>query len=204
MTLLLTERQLTRFEELLREHDVPVDGCAQRGLSDDEIDSTMDAVGLRLPREARVWWHWHDGVVCDDIRRLPGPWHRSLSLGAAIEQYEKLRRIAQNTAADWPQNNPDVIWHPTWLPIINGGQPIAIECAVSEDAPAPVLHVDWTDLDKSHQPRFDKPRAASIGEMVGWWITALETGAWYWDEKDGWWRVRVERLDPALRTNPLL
>ena len=60
------------------------------------------------------------------------------------------------------------------------------------------------DLDRSLQPRFSVPRASSLGEMVDWWIMALEADIWYWNEADGWWRTRRERLDPQLQTNPLI
>jgi hypothetical protein len=196
---LLDEDQLLHFETLLRRHDVPLDEWTNPGLSDVDIDLATSSLGLPLPREARVWWRWRNGTIHGGRRKLPAPWHEALSVSDAIDQYRRCRQVAKNTAPDWPHNNPDLIWNPSWLPIINTTQPIAIDCSVPEDAPTPVLRVDWSDIEHS-----SRPRAASLGEMVGWWIVALDTGAWYWNEKDGWWRVRAERLDPALRTNPLL
>jgi cell wall assembly regulator SMI1 len=201
---LLGEEQLLRFEALLREHDVPIDEWTRPGLDDADIDLAISPLGLRLPREARIWWRWRDGTIYGGQRKLPGPWYMALSIEGAVDQYLQLRQVAKNSAPDWPQNDPDIIWSPSWLPIIRTAQPIAIDCSVPLDAPTPVLHVDFTDLDRSLQPRFNVPRASSLGEMVGWWIMALETDIWYWDESDGWWRTRRERLASALRTNPLV
>jgi cell wall assembly regulator SMI1 len=199
LTRLLDAEQLHRFETLLREHDVPFEEWTRPGLNDADIDATTSPLGLRLPREARIWWRWRNGTIHGGRRKLPGPWHEALSLEGAVDQYRQFRQIAHNTAPDWPQNNPDIIWHPSWLPIIRTTQPIAIDCDVPEDAPTPVLLVDWQNPE-----RFDKPRASSLGEMVAWWIVALETDVWYWNEAEGWWRTRRERLDSQMRTNPLI
>jgi cell wall assembly regulator SMI1 len=204
LTRLLDEDQLRRFATLLRERAVPLDEWTRPGLNDTDIDATISPLGLRLPREARIWWHWRDGTIHRGRRKLPGPWREALSLQGAVDRYRELRQIARDTASDWPQNDPDLLWHPSWLPIIGTAQPTALDCSVSVDAPTPVVHVDWADLDRSLQPRFSVPRASSLGEMVDWWIMALEADIWYWNEADGWWRTRRERLDPQLQTNPLI
>jgi hypothetical protein len=60
--------------------------------------------------------------------------------------------------------------------------------------------IDWEAGDD-----FGAPGAASFGEMVGWWIEAIDDGVWSWSEGDGRWLLDYERLrDPErLRTGLL-
>lgn len=199
MTLRLDDTQLQRFEMALRAHNVPFDEWTCPGLGDADIDTAIEPLGLSLPREVRVWWRWCNGTIHGGRRKLPGPWSEALSIKGAVTQYQEARQVAENTAPDWPHEDPDIIWPPSWLPIVGTTQPIAVDCSVPEDAPTPVLRIDWSDHEHSRQPR-----ARSLGDMVSWWIAALESGAWYWSDEDGWWRTNRERLDPKLQTNPLL
>jgi cell wall assembly regulator SMI1 len=199
MARMLEDKQLRRFETLLHKHDVPIEKWTRPGLTEAQIETAIKPLGLRLPQEVRIWWRWRNGTIYGGRRKLPGPWHEAMSIEDAIEHYQQCRQVAINTAGDWPHNDPDLIWSPSWLPIIKTTQPVAVDCSVPEDTPTPVLHIDWSDLEHSR-----RPRACSIGEMVSWWIAALENDAWYWDEQDKWWRTRRERLAPELRTNPLV
>jgi hypothetical protein len=65
------------------------------------------------------------------------------------------------------------------------------QCAVEADAPVPILDVDY------HKAAY--PGAVvchSLGEMVRWWIEALEAGAWRYDGKHNHWERTYELIPP--------
>lgn len=141
-----------------------------------------------------MWWGWHDGVGAGKPRELGGPWFVFLTLADAVDQYRTSRDLAV-TAALTPDET-DRLWHPSWFPItVTGyGAVIACDCSVPDDSPTPIRVVDW-----GHNERSDVPAAQSFGQMVEWWIEALESGAWRYDQTLGRWVIDHDRLeDPHL------
>jgi cell wall assembly regulator SMI1 len=112
-----------------------------------------------------------------------------LPLAEAIEQYRSSRRVAEAAARD--ADEVDRLWHPSWFPItVTGyGAVIACDCSVAPEAPTPIRLVDW-----GHNERSDVPVADSFGQMVIWWIEAIETGAWWYDAGLGRWEIDHSRL----------
>jgi cell wall assembly regulator SMI1 len=190
---------LSDFEARLRSQGLPVDEWAKPGLAAGKIEEMLAPLGLRLPTEGLTWWQWHDGANRQGQERLFGPWKAYLSLDEAIAVYQESRSVAEVTAGAWPQNDPDFLWHPTWLPIKGPQLPIVIDCSVPEGQPTPVIFVDWQNVDG-----FSKPRAESFGQMVSWWIEAIDCGAWRWDPERNQWDTHDELLRWELRTNPLV
>jgi hypothetical protein len=196
---LLTPELLDAFEAQLRARAVPLDEWTLPGATDDEIEVSLSGIGLTAPDELRVWWRWRNGVITEGRRLLPQPWGQALSVTDAIARYESCRAVAR--AAAQPKLNlfADDLWHPSWLPILGTAQAVAVECDVGDGDPSPVLFVDHEDLET-----YNKPRAGSLGEVVAWWISALQTGAWHREEAAGWWLVDRARLAPPAQTSPLL
>jgi hypothetical protein len=193
---------MAAYEQQLRAQDVPLDEWRVPGATDEEMDRALAPLGLELSLEGRVWWGWHNGARGDGRERMYGPWHNCLSLGGAVAQYQQSRGIAERVAADEreaPLNDPDWAWRPTWFPIEGPGQPIVIDCGVADDEPTPVRMIDWQNVEG-----FWKPRAASLGQRVSWWIAALESGAWRWHPDRQAWEVREELYDPAARQSGLM
>jgi hypothetical protein len=190
---------LQTYELCLRSIGAPVEGWARPGLDRQTIDETAASLGLRLPAEGRMWWQWHAGPTEMGKGKLFGPSGPAITLEEAVETYRESRRIAEKSAHAWPDEDSDFIWNPMWFPIKGVELPVAIDCSVSETDPTPVLFVDWQAIDG-----FFEPKAASIAEMVGWWIDAIDAGAWEWDASQSRWLSHYDRLDPKLRASPLM
>jgi cell wall assembly regulator SMI1 len=187
---------LEEFEDRLRSQGAPIVDVLRPGLTDDEMQQLVGPLGLRLPREARCWWAWHDGTVVGApmIARYLGPGWMALSLDDAVRDCVSSREIeaeareieeaAGEDREDW--------WRHGWLPLVHpGGGSFAIDTGVGEDEPVPVYryHSDT-------QP--GAPDLASIGDLVTIWIDALDSGAWQWEPNDGRWIYDDALLDPRV------
>jgi hypothetical protein len=83
---------------------------------------------------------------------------------------------------------------------IRGPQlPVVIDCSVPEGQPTPLRFIDLQDVEGS--PR---PRAQSLGQMVSWWIRALDSGGWHWDAAGSEWKIHRELMDDDYRMSPLV
>ncbi len=124
-----------------------------------------------------------------------------LSLADAVEQYRKCRTSAELLVVPNlpPLDDPDYRWNPAWLPVTGPQLPIVIDCSVAEGEPTPIRFIDWQNVDG-----FFKPRAESLGQMVSWWIEAIDCGAWRWNPERNRWDTHNELLPSELSTNPLL
>ncbi len=192
---------LTDYEARLKALGVPLDGLA-RGVASEEMATTLAPLGLTLPGEARVWWGRHNGSP-GDYRSKPyaPPGEKFLSLSEAVETFNEYRGIVMELVEpDVPElANPDDRWHPAWLPIRGPQLPLVVDCSVSKDAPTPLRFVSMEDSDGSR-----RIRARSLGEMVQWWMEAIDAGAWRWDLASAEWVVDRELLPEARRMSPLL
>jgi cell wall assembly regulator SMI1 len=197
---LLSLTQLERLEALWAEQGAPLVGHLQPGLTDEEIARELAPLGLRLPGEAALWWGWHDGVPSGQPRDMGGPVFRFLTLADAVQEYHSSRQVAESAART--KDEADHLWHPTWFPITNTGYSavIACDCSVAEGAPTPIRAVQWGYNEES-----DVPVAESFGQMVAWWIDAIELGAWRYDTGLGRWEIDPQRLpDPSLELTGLV
>lgn len=85
---------LDAFEQRLRGQGLPVDEWGAAGLSDDQMLSTLEPLGLVMPTEGRAWWAWRDGGAGPGHEYLIGPHCVGfLSLSEAV-------RTARDTCAD--------------------------------------------------------------------------------------------------------
>jgi hypothetical protein len=201
ITPLLDAQLLHTYEERLRAQGLPFDEWVRPGLRGDEMDTVLAPLGLRLPSEARTWWGWHDGENPTARNDLLGPSTEFLSLAESVRQYGQSRGIAERTAKQDPPpwDDPDFAWNPAWLPISRPGHPVVIDCSVAEDDPTPIRYIDWQNVDS-----FFLPKAQSLGQMVTWWIEAIDVGAWEWSHKDQRWFSHNDRLEPPLKFNVLV
>jgi hypothetical protein len=110
-----------------------------------------------------------------------------------------MRRVAESTAPSWPDKTQDDLWDPSWFPLIGGGQPVAVDCSIPDGAPTPVRYVDWERVED-----YWMPHTQSLGEMIGWWMDALDSGIWYWDRSRLTWEERPGLRDNAYRMSPLV
>lgn len=199
---LLDAELLRAYEDRLRSQGLPLDRLTNPGLTISEIENVLSPLGLRLPSEGREWWGWHNGENDEGRGRVIGPWRRFLSLEKSVKVYRELRPIAEELAEPGlppPLDDPDFRWNPAWLPIKGPQLPFVIDCSVAEGEPTPIRMLDWQNVDE-----FFRPRADSFGQMVQWWIDAIDAGAWRWNPERNQWDTHDELLGPELRINPLV
>jgi cell wall assembly regulator SMI1 len=196
----LDDAGLAEYVERLRSLGVPVDALSEPGLSDAEMDEMTAAVGLVLPGEARVLWRWHDGVPEDGRANPLGAFRkRFLRLSEAVNGHRQSRKVVLDVAKDDPvEDDPDMHYRPSWLPLLGPQHPLVIDCAVGVDEPTPLRLVDLEDPDEPFV------RARSLGEAVRLWSNALDRGLWKWDAAKQGWEVDLSSLAPIERASPLL
>jgi hypothetical protein len=193
---LLTIELLGDFERRLHEHGVPIKDILAPGLSDAEMAARVHPLPLELSREARVWWGWHNGTLpVEDYRYgLIAPGRYLVPLERAVADYRENRLLAEERAR--AGGSPEVWWDPKWIPLLSpdNGTTIACDCSVGPRDPSP-LHVVWWKL-----PDYDRPQRASdsLGQMIVWWIEAIDSGMWHYDRDAAIWR-RDHRAIPPQR-----
>jgi cell wall assembly regulator SMI1 len=198
----LNVKMLQSFEDRVRGQGLPVDRWVNPGLTIDAMEEILAPFGLCLPVEGRVWWGWHDGSAYEGWGKLLGPGNSCLSLGESVKKYRQCRASAEELVVPSlpPLDDPDFRWNPAWLPICGDpGHPIVIDCSVGEGEPTPIRFIDWQNVDG-----FFKPRAGSLGQMVSWWIRAIDSGAWRWNPERDRWDRHDELRDEEFRYSPLL
>lgn len=95
--------------------------------------------------------------------------------------------MAQDAAADAPEGtplaDPDYWWRESWVPLASVTGYIVGDCNLGEPDVAPIRRIKWEpDLDVTSRPRTD-----SLGQLVEWWIEALELGLWAYNRDAQRW-----------------
>lgn len=188
---MLSIELLLELEARWRSQGAPIADHLRPGLNDREIDEATRPLGLRLPTEARIWWGWHDGAslrpnTTSDTSRLLGPGREYLPLLDAVALYEQELEIFRSVGDDAELLRPT-----TRFPITYSSGPISCDCAIAEGDPTPIYHVHSHDYDIDGVTH---PKARSFGEMVTWWIEALNDEIWKWDPSTGSWDYFYKRL----------
>lgn len=198
---LLSGEMLAEYGDRLRVQGLPIDEHSYPGLETDEINRALAPLRLRLPAEACILWEWKNGASWQWRQRLFGPGKEILPLVESVKLYRQCRKtVEENVDPDVPLlSDPHIRWAPSWLPITGPQLPIVIDCAVAEQDPTPVRFIDFQDIEWSREVK-----AESLGQMVAWWIEALDRGAWRWDVQQARWTVHRELLNAELLPNPLL
>jgi cell wall assembly regulator SMI1 len=194
----LSPKLLEHLEWLLVGQKAPVVQRLQPPASSEALAAIESYLGLPLPDELRQWWGWHDGTDVKPHERAVkasiGPSFEFLSSEEALKMTHEGREIA----VDIDPEEPETYWGPTWLAIGSNGM-VACDVAVGFDAPVPVLDVDY------HKAAYPGVVAArSFGEMVQWWIEALESGAWRYDDEHDRWERHSELVLPERESTGLV
>jgi hypothetical protein len=95
----------------------------------------------------------------------------------------------------WGWHEPDRWWSRSWFPITTSasGNTVACDCSTGAAAATPIRVVDWH---AATEPGAHLPRARSFGEMVSWWIEAIDTGVLAYDRDAGHRTCEGRRLSP--------
>ena len=180
---LLTTELLGQLDQRLRDLGAPVTRIWRPGLSDEEMDQLTEPISLTLPTEARAWWGWHDGVErgVDWPQPAIGTGWVPLPLAEAVQDAISTREIAAQLAAQG-HDDPRGDWSMSWIALCGNPSPerLACECAVSVGVASPAIYFDPEGNDEPQ-----RPKAASIGEVVHIWLEALDDGTWRIDPATG-------------------
>jgi hypothetical protein len=176
----LTLELLSSLEDRWRSQGARVVERLRPGLTRSEQEGTLSSLALVLPDEGTLWWEWHDGAMTPDGNyELLGPDLPFLPLAKSVEWYREFRAIAE-------EENADADWPPEWFPLTTSSQgPIVIDCSIGPGRPTPIRKIDWANAPSTES--LAEPRASSLGELVRWWIDALDVGAWRYDAAVGRW-----------------
>jgi hypothetical protein len=199
---LLTAVMLERLSGHCRTLGAPVAESLRPGLSEPEMHALVAPLGLRLPTEARVWWAWHDRAESTSLAHSLGNGIVSLRLEQAVARHLDNRKIAEQIADDRPTPvRADDYWPPQWLTlaVAAGLGEIVCDCSVAEGEPTPIRLSDFEFPEDSQVPL-----APSLGTLVGWWLDALDSGAWTYDVASRTWRDHPERLPQPQGRSRLL
>jgi cell wall assembly regulator SMI1 len=187
---MLTEQLLDRLSATWRAHGAPGEEALAPGRIVTSFTSDDGNLHVELPAELRTWWAWHDGPV----EARAGEWIIGLSLQqmssrVSCDWWQWSMARAQDLAADAPAGtpnaDPDYWWRPSWIPLASDGSGyIVADCDLGGPDVAPIRRIEWgPDLDVIARPRTD-----SFGQLVEWWIEAIELGIWTYDHDRATWR----------------
>lgn len=187
---MLTEQLLDRLSATWRAHGVPIEDALAPGRAVESFTSDDGSLHVDLPEELRTWWAWHDGGI-EGRRplRSMGPYVEPYSSMDSREWWQTMlaeaASMAANMAADLPENemaDPDFWWQEGWVPLFNPGTGYHVaDCRLGPAGLTPIRRVDW-----HHEERLP-PATDSLGQLVEWWIEAIELGIWTWDKDSGTW-----------------
>jgi len=186
----LSTEQLEHLERLLAEQGAPIVQRLQPPASAEAFAVIEAEFGLPVPEELRLWWGWHDGTNVKPHEKAAkasiGPLFEFLSMEEAL----KATRESRELALDIDPDEPEIYWGKTWLALGTDGR-VACDLMSGPGASVSVLDVDYH---KTSKP--GTIAAQSLGEMVRWWIEALESGAWRYEPEHNRWARREELVPP--------
>jgi cell wall assembly regulator SMI1 len=188
---MLTEQLLDRLAATWRAHNVPVEEALAPGTDVSSFTSDDGRLHIELPAELRAWWAWHDGGSSQAQSLFAwqmGPLLQPLSSRSSRDRWQRSMAMAKDVAADAPAGtanaDPEYWWRSSWVPLFSDGSGYLVgDCEIGGQDVAPIRRVEWgPDLDVVARPRTD-----SFGQLVEWWIEAIELGLWTFDHAAGMW-----------------
>jgi cell wall assembly regulator SMI1 len=181
---MLTEQLLDRLSATWRAHGAPIEDALAPGRAIGSFTSDDGSLHVDLPEELRTWWAWHDGAPKEQrpIRSwMMGPHLTPMSSTWSREWWQTMMAEAASMATR-TETDPDFWWQKTWVPLFNPGTGYHVaDCGLGPAGVTPIRWVDW-----HHEERLP-PATDSLGQLVEWWIEAIELGIWMWDQDSGMW-----------------
>ncbi len=192
---MLTEQLLDRLSATWRAHAAPIEDALAPGRTVESFTSDDGTLHVEIPDELRTWWAWHDGAPKE--RRpisswMMGPNLTPMSSTWSREWWQTMMAEAAMMATQGDLADPDFWWQEGWVPLLSNsvGGTLVADCRLGPAGLTPIRLVDW-----HHEERLP-PATHSLGQLVEWWIEAIELGIWTWDKDRGKW-VRA-RWDPEV------
>jgi hypothetical protein len=169
--------QLLELERLLAEQGAPAVEHFRPPATAADLIRVESYLRTPLPEEVKLWWSWHDGVEAEPGagRCSIGPFFYFCGSGEAIGATREAREILLDA-------DPETLMARRGTLGLTPLSLVACSCVVAADAPVPIL-----DFDPRLADQMGTLAARSFGEMVGWWIEALESQAWRYGHNRGRW-----------------
>jgi cell wall assembly regulator SMI1 len=193
----LTVPLLEELKRRWQRQRAPLLARLRPGLSSDAMDALTEPLGLHVPSEARTWWGWHDGAVSDgrsDSQVMGGQNYRFISLHEAVTECLENRQGAKVAVAGTALE-AEVMWSRRWLPIVGTNAHGGLLVVDGTDPNAHATPVYYSEPAEPAAPD-DMPDTPTLGQVVQWWIEAMDDGAFVYDAEAGCWNHNYERLDP--------
>ena len=165
----------------------------QPGIPVEDMDALAAPLGLGLPPEARTWWGWHDGVRRGVPPRMNGAGWAFLTLDSAVAETAWRRELWLSVAGE----DAERFWSTRWLVLSTNmhGAAIVIDALDDGAATSAVRYIE-TEAPAGSSV---EPATRSMGEMVTWWLDAIDSGAHSYDTNRRQWLSDWEQLDPFRR-----
>jgi cell wall assembly regulator SMI1 len=189
---MLTEQLLDRLSATWRAHGAPIEDGLAAGRTVESFTSDDGTLHVDLPDELQMWWAWHDGRIQQEGRDIRasymGPLLRPYTSTRAREWWQRMMVEATDAAADGPEGTPLADprhwWREAWVPLFNDGTgDLVADCEIGPAGVTPIRRIEW-GLDDDPPP---PPATDSLGQLVEWWIEAIELAIWAWDNDRGMW-----------------
>jgi hypothetical protein len=181
--MLLTSELLDAWLERWRSLGVPYVDAWQPGLS----ESDLAEAPIDLPPELRTWWGWRNGTRNVERNGRSGsvwmaPGLIALPLDAALARTDALRERVAAAEAHVGGSATSWLSHEQWIVLAVGATNVVASLEPSADGASAVRVVGADEL--LEPPR---PAAPSLGTLVQWWIDAIDTEMYWWDDEDDYW-----------------
>jgi hypothetical protein len=176
---LLTRELLDELEGRWRAQNAPLVPHLRPGLAEEEMAAIVG------------------GRAIDTI--MTGLGWKFFPLARAVEEALEQRDRAREIAGD---NADAFLWRWAWLPLADNfhGGAIVVDGRTSPEAAATPVFYTEPEVGTGD----GTPRAPSLGQMVQWWIDAMDAGLIDYDATAGAWRYEADAIDPALERTRLV
>ena len=180
----LLEELLDFLDVETRRLGVSVRDALLPGISRQQVQDELGAVGLHAPEELISWWGWSNGAK-------PGV------IGTRSFGFNSLH----NTLHSWSlethgTGDNDGTWNPSWLRVLGpGAYGVLVNCAVVDGPPLVRDSDGWlgtADWDTDNQ-------VVSLCTPVTWWIQARQFGWTTWNGEIDNWMVDWEKFPVEWR-----
>lgn len=198
---MLDQQLLDRLTATWRSHGAPIEDALAPGRTVEAFTSDDGDLHVDLPEELRTWWGWHDGGIEEDGRPvrpyMMGPVLTPLSSTRSRKSWQRMLVEAAEAATDEPEGTEaasrDYWWQEAWVPLFSDGAgDIVADCKLDSAGATPIRRIEWGYDDGPSPPATD-----SLGQLIEWWIEAIDNGLWTFDRDRGVWLPSHDN-DPAV------